>query len=129
VPYLADDQVTALQEAQALGFPASSVAIIPVESELRAVVDLRDPAVQWLLQTNSVELSDNFRSLPSGPRPGPTQLLGERISASLRIDGLIYASTARAGHANLAVIEGALGILGSSVVVNDPKNKLSDALP
>jgi RES domain-containing protein len=129
VLYLADDHVTALHEAQAFGFPASSVAIIPVECDLRAVVDLRDPAVQSLLQTNAVELSDNFRSLPSGSALSPTQLLGQRISASLRIDGLIYESPARAGHADLAVVEAALAVLGSCVVVNDPVNKLSDSLP
>ncbi len=57
VLYLADDQVTALNEAQAFGFPASSIAIIPVQFDLRAVVDLRDPAVHKLLRTDAVELS------------------------------------------------------------------------
>jgi len=129
VLYLADDQVTALHEAQAFGFPASSVAIIPVEFDLRAVVDLRDPAVHRLLQTDSVELSINFRSLPDGAPPAPTQLLGESAAASLWIDGLLYESPARPGHIDLAVIESALKRLGSSLVVNDPNNKLSDVLP
>ena len=53
VLYLADDQVTALHEAQAFGFPAVSIAIIPVQFDLRAVLDLRDPAVHKLLQTDS----------------------------------------------------------------------------
>ena len=56
--------VTALHEAQAFGFPASSVAIVPVECDLRATVDLRDPAVHALLHTNNPELHANFRSLP-----------------------------------------------------------------
>jgi RES domain-containing protein len=127
--YLADDQVTALHEAQALGFPARSIAIIPVPFDLRAVVDLRDPLVHRLLQTDTVELSMNFRSLPTGAAPAPTQMLGERVVATLRIDGLLYESPARPGHLNLAVIEAALRPLGSSLVVNDPNNNLSDTLP
>lgn len=128
VLYLADDQVTALNEAQAFGFPASSIAIIPVQFDLRAVVDLRDPAVHKLLRTDAVELSLNFRSSPAST-PAPTQLLGERVAAGLGIDGLLYDSPARPGHVNLAVIEAALNSLGSSLVVNDPRNNLSDALP
>jgi RES domain-containing protein len=129
VLYLADDQVTALHEAQAFGFPASSIAIIPVQFDLRAVVELRDSAVHKLLQTDSVELSINFRSVPAGAPRAATQILGERAAASLRIDGLLYESPARPGHFDLAVIEAALRPLGSSLVVNDPNNKLSDALP
>ena len=124
-----DDQITALHEAQAFGFPASSIAIVPVECNLHAVVDLRDPAVQALLHTNHLELSANFRSLAPGSPPSPTQLLGERVSASLRIDGLIYDSSARPGHTNLALIEAALKALGSFAAVNDPNNKLFDSLP
>ena len=129
VLYLADDQVTALHEAQAFGFPAKSVAIVPVECELRAVVDLRDPAAQALLQTNDLELAENCRALPPGSRASPTQLLGEKISASLAIDGLIYDSPARRGHTNLALIEAALRVLGSTAAVNDSSIKLSDSLP
>jgi RES domain-containing protein len=128
VLYLADDQVTALHEAQAFGFPASSIAIIPVQFDLRAVVDLRDPAVQKFLRTDAVELSVNFRSSPAGT-PAATQLLGERVAASLKIDGLFYESPAHPGYISLAVIEAALKPLGSSLVVNDPNNNLSDALP
>jgi RES domain-containing protein len=127
--YLADDQVTALDEAQALGFPATSIAIIPVQFDLRAVVDLRDPVVHKLLQIDAVELSMNFRSLPSGARPAVTQMLGERVAASPGIDGLLYESPARPGHLNLAVIEAALKRLGSSLVLNDPNNNLLDSLP
>ena len=127
--YLADDQVTALHEAQAFGFPASSIAIIPVQFDLRAVVALRDPAVHKLLRTDPLELSINFRSLPADASPAPTQILGESVAASLRVDGLLYESPARPGHFDLAVIEAALRPLGSSLVVNHPNNKLSDALP
>jgi RES domain-containing protein len=129
VLYLADDQISALHEAQAFGFPASSIAIVRVECNLHAVVDLRDPAVQALLHTNHLELSANFSSLAPGSPPSPTQLLGERVSASLRIDGLIYDSSARPGHTNIALIEAALKALGSFAAVNDPNNKLFDSLP
>lgn len=111
--YLADDQVTALHEAQAFGFPASSIAIIPVQFDLRAVVDLQDPFVHKLLHTDPAELSINFRSLPSRTGPAPTQILGERVAATLRIDGLLYQSPARPAHLNPAVVAAALKPLGS----------------
>ena len=107
----------------------SSIAIIPVQFDLRAVVDLQDAAVHQLLETDPVELSINFRSVPVGAPPAATQVLGERVAASLRIAGLLYESPARPGHFDLAVIEAALRPLGSWLVVNDPNNKLSDALP
>ncbi len=129
VLYLGDDPITCVHEAQALGFPASAIAIVPVQFDLRSVVDLRDPTVQKILQTDSPEISFNFRSLPPSAGPAMTQVLGERVAASTRIDGLLYESPARPGYLALAIIEKALTALGSSLVVNDPNNKLSDRLP
>ncbi len=106
--YLAEDQVTCLHEAQLFGSPIVSVALISVQFDLRAVVDLRAPAVQKILRTNNAELMFNFRSLPAKLGPAATQMLGEWIAASGRIDGLLYKSPAHAGHADLAIIEGAL---------------------
>jgi hypothetical protein len=127
--YLGDDQITCLHETQALGFPPAVITIVPIQFDLRAVVDLRDPAVQAILQTNPNELSFNFRSLPAGASPAITQTLGERVAASGRIDGLLYESPARPGHIDLAVIEATLAPLGSSLLVNDPNSNLSDRLP
>ncbi len=127
VLYLAEDQVTCLHEIQAFGWPPSATVIVPVQFDLKAVVDLRDPKVQALLRTNSGELALNFRSATSAP--APTQLLGERCAASGRIDGLLFESPAMSGKANLAVLEAALRVLGSSLAVNDPTNRLSDSLP
>lgn len=129
VLYLADDQITCLHEAQAFGFPATAVAIIPVQYNLHSVVDLRDANVQKMLATDQTELSFNFRSLSAGAGPSPTQSLGEQSAAIGRIDGLLYESPARPGSTNLAIIESALSRLRSSLVVNDPNNKLSDRLP
>jgi RES domain-containing protein len=94
---------------------------------LKAVVDLCDPKVQMILQTNSAEIVMNFRSITSGS--APTQLLGERCLASGRIDGLLFDSPAMPGKTNLAVFEAALAVLGSSLAVNDPSNNLLDSLP
>lgn len=127
VLYLADDQVTCLHEIQAFGWPASATVIVPVQFDLKAVVDLRDPNVQTVLQTNSAEIAMNFRSVTS--RPAPTQLLGERCAASGRIDGLLFDSPAMPGKADLAVLEVALSLLGSALAVNDPANNLFDSLP
>ena len=103
--------------------------IVPVQFDLRSMVDLRDPIVQKILQTNPIEISFNFRSLPAGSPPAVTQVLGEGIAASGRIDGLLYESPARQSHLDLAVFEDALPPLGSSLEVNDPSNKLFDHLP
>lgn len=129
VLYLGDDQITCLQEAQALGFPARAVAIVPVQFDLRSVVDLNDPGVRRMLRTNKGELHFNFRSLSAGAPPAATQLFGERCAASGRIDGAIYESPARGGHLDLAVFEHALPVLRSSLVVTDPASGLSDHLP
>lgn len=127
VLYLAEDQVTCLHEAQAFGWPASATVIVPVQFNLRAVVDLRDAKVQAALGTSAGELAMNFRSVTSGP--AATQMLGERCAASTRIDGLLFDSPAMPGKANLAVLEAALNLLGASLAVNDPANSLFDSLP
>jgi hypothetical protein len=127
VLYLGEDQIACLHEIQAFGWPPSATAMVPVQFDLKAVVDLRDPKVQMVLQTNSTEIMMNFRSITSGP--APTQLLGERCVASGRIDGLLFDSPAMPGKANLAVLEAALAVLGSSLAVNDPSNNLLDSLP
>ncbi len=128
VLYLAEDPVTCLHEAQLYGSPLISVALIPVQLDLRAVVDLRTPTVQKILRTNDAELMFNFRSVAAKAASAATQILGERVAASGRIDGLLYASPAHAGHADLAIIETALSGLGSSAVVTDPGG-VSDRLP
>jgi hypothetical protein len=127
VLYLGEDHATCLNEGQIIGWPASSVAIIPVQFDLKAVVDLRDPHNQLLLQTTSNELSFNFRSLPAGT--APTQILGERCAASGRIDASLYESPALTGKTSLAVFETSLSGLGSSLAVSDPLNNLHDRLP
>ena len=126
--YLAEDQLTCLHEAQLFGSPLTAVALIPVQLDLKSVVDLRDGAIQKILRTNAAELSFNFRSLGMKAPPAATQFLGERVAASGRIDGLIYESPAYSGHIDLAIIESALSVLGSSLVVNDPGG-VTDRLP
>jgi RES domain-containing protein len=127
VLYLGEDQITCLHEIQAFGWPPSATAIVPVQFDLKAVVDLRDPEVQMVLQTNSAEIMMNFRSITSGS--APTQLLGERCLASGRVDGLLFDSSAMPGKAILAVLEIAMAVLGSSLAVHDPSNNLLDSLP
>jgi hypothetical protein len=127
VLYLGEDQLTCLHEIQAFGWPPSATAIVPVELDLKAVVDLRDPKVMTLLQTNAAEIAMNFRSITAGP--ALTQMLGERCAASGRIDGLLFDSLALSGKVDLAVLEAALIVLGSSLAVNDPANSLIDSLP
>jgi hypothetical protein len=116
-----------MQEIQAFSWPATSTAIVPVQFDLKAIVDLRDRSVQSLLQSNPSELAFNFRSLIPGP--APTQILGERCASFGRIDGLLFESPAVPGKADLAVFETALPVLGSSLTVADPQNNLHDRLP
>ena len=104
-----------------------SDTIVPVQFDLKAIVDLRHPAVQSLLQSSPSEIAFNFRSLIPGP--APTQILGERCASFGRIDGLLFESPAVTGKADLAVIETALPMLGSSLMVDDQQNNLHDRLP
>ena len=95
VLYLAEDHFTCLQEIQAFSWPATSTAIVPVQFDLKAIVDLRDPAVQSLLQSNPSELVLNFRSVIPGP--APTQTLGRtlRVVRANRRSAFRIASSAR----------------------------------
>jgi len=97
VLYLAEDHNTCLNEILVFGWPPVSTAIIPVQFDLKAVVDLQDHRVRAILQLTQAELEFNFRSLPSGSAPALTQLLGERCVASRRVDGLLYESQTVAG--------------------------------
>jgi len=128
VLYLAEDHNTCLNEILVFGWPPVSTAIIPVQFDLKAVVDLQDHRVRAILQLTQAELEFNFRSLPSGSAPALTQLLGERCVASRRVDGLLYESQTVAGKKALAVLEAALAALGSALTVNDPVNGLNDRL-
>jgi RES domain-containing protein len=129
VLYLAEDHNTCLNEILAFGWPPISTAIIPVQFDLKSVVDLQDPNVRAILQITPEELAFNFHSLPSGSAPAVTQILGERCAASRRVDGLLYESQTVPGKRALAVLEAALAGLGSSLTVYDPVNGLSDSLP
>lgn len=127
VLYLAGQIATALHEVQAFGFPQRSVAIVPVQVDLQAVVDLCDPNTLAILQLTKNELASNFRS--SGASPTPTQELGERAAASGLFDAFIFESLALPGTINLAVFEANLQALNASLSVNDPANNLYATLP
>ena len=131
VLYLSEKMTTCLEETQAAGFPASAVVVVPVELDLRAVIDLRDPSTLAALQLSEADVAFNFRSLPIGAAPSDTQLVGERFPALGCVDGILFPSFARRPpmETNLAVIEATLPVLGSSIAVNDPSNNLRDRLP
>jgi hypothetical protein len=127
--YFSQDQTTCLSEVQAFGWPPTSTAIIPVQVQLNAVIDLRDPAVLNALQLTATELAFNFRSLPPGSPPAETQLLGECAAASGCVDGFFFESLAVSAKTNLVVFEANLRLLNSQLLVNDPQNNLIDRLP
>lgn len=129
VLYLAEFIPTALMEIQAFGFPPSAVAIVPVEVELQAVVDLRDPAIQSALHLSASSLAMNFRTVPLGGTPTESQELGECAAVSRVIDGFLYESLATPGSVNLAVFENNLVLRQSSLAVNDSANNLYESLP
>jgi len=126
VLYLGDDQTTCLHEVQAFGMPASSVAIVPVQLQLNAVLDLHAVRSRLLVKTTDIEL--NFRRGSAAP-PTDMQVLGEELSGSRVVDGLLYPSVARPGSTCLALFEAGVIALGSAVEVNDPANGLNDRLP
>jgi RES domain-containing protein len=124
VLYFGDTHATCLGEVQALGVPHFAVAVIPVQVQLQAVIDLRDTATLGLLQTAEAEWMLNFRLRPN---PTVSQALGEACARSGCIDGILYPSPARTGGLDLAVIEAAL--LPNALVVTDLASGLQDALP
>jgi hypothetical protein len=129
VLYLGDDQVTCLHEVQAFGFPPAAVAIVPVQLQLRAVLDLRDTALVEALAITQADIAFNFRGLRAGSPPSDMQRLGEALAASGKVDGLLYESIARPGGSLcLAVFEAGVQALGSAVAVYDHVNHLVDRL-
>lgn len=126
VLYLADDPQTAEHEVQAFGAPLRAIAIIPVNVNLNAVLDLTDEDIRGQLGLTAAELALNFRISPSAT---PTQILGECCASMGVVDGLLFPSVARRGGVCLAVLEAALVRLGSSIVVDDRYSGLRDRLP
>jgi RES domain-containing protein len=128
VLYLADRHETALAEVRAFGIPLMSFAIVPVQVDLRALVDLTEARTRRVLRMGLEEIRADFRASKPGARI-PTQVLGEACARSCRIDGILYPSLARPAAVNLAVIERSLRALQSTVVVDDIENRLHDRLP
>jgi RES domain-containing protein len=129
VLYFSEHPTTCFSEVQFLGFPPYSAAVIPVQVDLNAVIDLRDPAILATLQLTRAEVTFNFRSVPAGSPPVATQVLGECAAASGCVDGFLFESAAVPGATNLVVFEANLRQLNSRLIVNDPQNKLFDQLP
>lgn len=128
--YLGDDHQSSMEEAiRGFSVPPRALTVVPVQVNLNALLDLRDPAVLTSLGTDASELARNFRPLNATGQEAPSQALGEACSSSGLIDGLLYPSLALSGSTCLAVIEKALQPLGSSLSVNDPHSGLVDRLP
>jgi RES domain len=124
VLYFGDTHATCLSEVQALGAPHFAVAIIPVQIQLQAVIDLRDRSTLASLCTTRQEWMLNFRLRPN---PTPSQALGEACARLGCVDGILYPSPAHAGGLDLAVIEASL--LAGALTVHDPISGLGDHLP
>jgi RES domain-containing protein len=129
VLYLGDDYLTAAHETGVNLVPTWIVAFAPVRCSLQAVLDLTDPDIQAILQTDSNELGANFRAVPVAQRPTPTQSLGEALAREKQIDALWYESSARPGSRCLAVFVAALKPLGGTLEVFDPKSGVTKQLP
>lgn len=124
VLYLGDTHATCLGEVQALGVPHFAVAVIPVNVQLQAVIDLRDARTLALLNTTEQEWMLNFRLRPN---PTPSQALGEACARSGCVDGILYPSPAQTGGLDVAVLEAALA--PGALSVHDPASGLQDQLP
>ena len=126
VLYLADTHQTCAAEAQAVGGASFAIATIPVHVTLQAVLDLQDPATLAALALTPPQIAINFRL---NTQPTPTQALGEACAKYGTIDGILYKSLTPTGGICLAVIEKNLRAGASSLIVSDPRSKLSDQLP
>jgi hypothetical protein len=103
-------------------------AIFPIEVNLKAVADLRDPDVLAALALDAEDVTFNFRALGPAGRHS-TQILGEACAACACIDGLLYPSAARDGGHALAVFETSLAPLGGSLTVHGPSGRVKHRLP
>jgi RES domain-containing protein len=126
--YLGGDAHVCIAEVQMLATPAVSYGIFAVELDLKAVVDLHDPAVLTALALTLEDVTFNFRSLGPGGRHA-TQLLGEACAAARCVDGLAFPSAAQPGGEALAVFVDSLAALGSSLTVHRPSGRVWQRLP
>ncbi len=115
-------------EAQAFGAPAQAVIAFPVRFNLRAVIDLVDPATRAALQITQTELVRNHRTA-TVTSPAPTQELGEACAQSGIVDGIVFQSIADSPNLNLAVLELNLARLGSSLEVDPVVSGSKHTLP
>jgi len=126
--YLGENAHVCIDEVQADAPPARATTIFPIELDLKAVADLRDPAVLALVGLAAADVTFNFRSLGPHGRHA-TQLLGEHCASLGCIDGLLYPSAAHEGAHAIAVFEASLTTLGSSLTVRRPSGRVWQRLP
>lgn len=144
--YLAEDQVVAMFEAQAvLGSPYGAWAprprqnwvLVSVDVKLQRVADLTRVSQQALLDTTVQELTGDWRgyqlrspamsvSQPAGV-PAPTQQLGEMLYAAAGLEGFLSVSTKLPTHMVLAVFPQKLQA-GSELVLRDDTGKVIQRL-
>jgi RES domain-containing protein len=126
--YLGADAHVCIAEVQMIAAPAVSYGIFAVELDLKAVVDLHDPAVLAALALAPADVTFNFRALGPAGRHA-TQLLGEACAAARCVDGLLFPSAAMPGGEAIAVFVASLAALGSSLTVHRPSGRVWQRLP
>ncbi len=92
------------------------------EIVLNNVVDLTDPRVQTILQTNHTELTGNWSNYP-GPGIAPTQELGYELFKLVHLEGFIYHSS-KTNAECLAIFPEKLGPGSTVTFYNEISSKL-----
>jgi hypothetical protein len=100
--YLGDDFYTCAGEAEIISVPHEPIAFLAVDCRLARVVDLREAAVQRLLETNDAELAAPVAHDRGGPTP--MQALGAMLVDAGQFDAIFFASARRLGHHCIGVL-------------------------
>jgi RES domain-containing protein len=134
--YLASSPVTALREVEALvetaeglrGVKGPPRILLSVEYDLQAVVDLTEPAIQDVLDTNLAELCAPWRALNAAGLSAPTQLLGSVVHELSAIEALRVPSARDPSTDNLVVLPNRLHS-SSTLRVFDDSGLIDARLP
>ena len=126
--YVGENPVVCMQEAQASGFPATSMVCVPVEVRLDAILDLRHAATRTALDLKMTDIQLNFRGLNKAGMIADTQTLGERCAALKVIDGIYYPSVPQKGGSCIAVLESNLTSGKTHVIVKEQLDPNGDRM-
>lgn len=137
--YMAEDPATAYEEASQISAivadrdptlvnPIPPKVTCSARVHLETVLDLTIPSVQDALGTSVAELTGSWRLIQDRGQVPPTQLLGQSVFSSRRVQAIRYPSAVSAGHTCIVIFSERLKA-PAFVEIFDPFGILKGRIP